>query len=157
MNRVYTSSVFSNKQIPRSEHPVLDTERHEYEDEDDDVPEDEQGLAGDEVGQELLGERVELVTGADEDEGREEDVEDGVVGNEDQDPVGVGTEPDVILGYHHLDVEATNPGEEAGVARPDEAGHVPQQDEADDGEEGDVGVDLVAVHLVPERVKSVST
>ena len=77
--------------------------------------------------------------------------------DEDRDPLSVGTEPDVILGYHHLDVEATNPSEEVGVARPGEAGHVPQQDEADDGEEGDVGVDLVAVHLVPEMVKSVST
>ena len=92
------------------------------------------------------------MAGTDEDEAGEKNIDDGIVWYQNQNTVGVGTQEDVILGYHHLDVEATNPGEEAGVARPDQAGHVSQQEEAEDGDEGDVGVDLVTVQLVPEMV-----
>ena len=52
------------------------------------------------------------MAGADEDEGGEEDVDDGIVWDEDEDPVGVGAQPDVILGDEQLQVEAAEPGEE---------------------------------------------
>ena len=117
------------------EHPIVDTDWYENKNEHHDIPHHEQRLAGHKVREELLGEGVELVTGADEDEASQEDVDDGVVWYEDQDPVSVGTEPDVVLSYHHLYVQATDPGKEAGVAGPHEACHVPQQCEADDGNE----------------------
>ena len=88
------------------------------------------------------------MTSADEDEAGEEDVDDGVVGDEDQDSTSVCTEEDVILTDQHLNVKTTNPGEEAGVVGPDPPGHVPQYVEADDGEEGDVGVDFITIHFV---------
>jgi len=67
------------------------------EDEDDDVPDDEERLGGDEVGKECSGDDVNLVAGADEDEGCEEDVDDWIVWYEDQDTVCVSTQPYVIL------------------------------------------------------------
>ena len=54
------------------------------------------------------------MAGADEDEGGEEDVDDGVVGDEDEDTMGVGAEPDVVLGDEQLQIEAAEPGEETG-------------------------------------------
>ena len=57
------------------------------------------------------------MAGADEDEGCEEDVDDGVVGDEDKDAVGVGAEPDVVLRDEQLQVEAAEPGEKTGNIR----------------------------------------
>ena len=56
------------------------------------------------------------MTGADEDERGQEDVDDGVVGDQDQHPAGVGAQEDVVLSDQHLDVKTTNPGEEARVS-----------------------------------------
>ena len=135
----------------RLEHSVMDPDGDHEEDEHDHVPEDEERLRGHEVGEESLGEGVELVTGADEDERGQEDVDDGVVGDQDQHPAGVGAQEDVVLSDQHLDVKTTNPGEEARVSRPHEAGDVAKQREADNREEGDIGMDLVAVQLVSAR------
>lgn len=123
----------------------MDPDRDHGEDEDDHVPEDEERLGGHEVGEEGLGEGVELVTGADEDERGQEDVDDGVVGDQDQHPAGVGAQEDVVLSDQHLHVKTTNPCEEAGVSRSHEAGDVAKQREADNRQEGDIGMDLVAV------------
>ena len=50
-----------------------------------------------EVGCEQGGDGMDLVAGADKDEGGEENVHDRVVGDEDQHPVRVRAQPDVIL------------------------------------------------------------
>ena len=94
------------------EHPIVDTDWYENKNEHHDIPHHEQRLAGHKVREELLSEGVELVTGADEDEAGQEDVDDGVVWYEDQDPVSVGTEPDVVLGDEQLQVQSAKPGEE---------------------------------------------
>ena len=52
---------------------------------------------GDKVWHELGGEGVDLVAGADKDEGSEQDVEHGIVGHQHQHPVRVSAQPDVIL------------------------------------------------------------
>jgi hypothetical protein len=52
---------------------------------------------GHKVGHELCGERVDLVTGAHEDEGGEEDVEHGIVGHQHQHTVRISTQPNVVL------------------------------------------------------------
>ena len=90
------------------------------------------------------------MAGTDEDEAGEEDVDHGVVWDEDEHPVSVCTEEDVILRYHHLNVQTTYPGKEAGVSGPDKSCHVPQEHEGHDGYKGNVRVDLVAVQFVPE-------
>ena len=73
------------------------------------------------------------MAGTDKDEAGEENVDHGIVWYEHQDPVSVGTEEDVILRYHHLNVETTYPGKEAGISRPDESSHIPQEHEGYDG------------------------
>ena len=90
------------------------------------------------------------MAGTDEDEAGEENVDHGIVGYEDQDAVSVCTEEDVVLRDHHLNVQTTYPGKEAGVSRPDESCHIPQEHEGYDGYKGNVRVDLVAVQFVPE-------
>lgn len=94
---------------------------------------------------------MELMTGADEDEGGEKDIDDRIVGNEDQDPAGVRTQKYVILRYQHLDVESSDPGKEAGVVGAHKASHVPQNCEANYRQEGDVGVNFVTIHFVPVK------
>ena len=73
------------------------------------------------------------MAGTDEDEAGEENVHHGIVWYEDQNSVSVCTEEDVILGYHHLNVQTTNPCKEAGIPRPDESCHIPQEHEGYDG------------------------
>ena len=73
------------------------------------------------------------MAGADEDEACQEDVDHGIVWYEDENSVGVCTEEDVVLRYHHLNVQTTYPGKEAGVSRPDESCHIPQEHEGYDG------------------------
>ena len=90
------------------------------------------------------------MAGTDEDEAGEENVDHGIVGYEDQDAVSVCTEEDVVLRYHHLNVQTTYPGKEAGVSRPDESSHIPQEHKGYDGYKGNVRVNLVTVQLVPE-------
>ena len=55
------------------------------------------------------------MAGTDEDEAGEENVDHGIVWYEHQDSVSVGTEEDVVLCYHHLNVQTTYPGKEAAV------------------------------------------
>ena len=90
----------------------MDADRHKDQDEDGDVANNEEWLGGDEVGEEGAGDGVDLVAGADEDEGGEEDVDHRVVGDQHQHAVGVGTEPDVVLGDEQLQVQSAEPGEE---------------------------------------------
>ena len=141
----------------RLEHSVMDPDRDHEEDEHDHVPEDEERLRGHEVGEESLGECVKLVTRADEDERGQEDVDDGVVGDQDQHPARVGAQEDVVLSDQHLYVKTTNPGEEARVSRSHEARDVAKQRKADDRQEGDIGMDLVAVQLVSETTRNERT
>ena len=47
------------------------------------------------------------MTGADEDERGQEDIDDGVVGDEDQHPAGVRAQEDVVLSYQHLHIKTT--------------------------------------------------
>ena len=90
----------------------MDADRHKDQDEDGDVANNEEWLGGDEVGEEGAGDGVDLVAGADEDEGGEEDVDHRVVRNQHQHAVGVGTEPDVVLGDEQLQVQSAEPGKE---------------------------------------------
>ena len=90
----------------------MDADRHKDQDEDGDVANNEEWLGGDEVGEEGAGDGVDLVTGADEDEGGEKDVDDWIIGNEDEDTMGVCTQPDVVLGDEQLQVQSAEPGEE---------------------------------------------
>ena len=94
----------------------MDSNWQKDESEDDDISDYKHGLAGNEIWEELLCERVELVAGTDADEAGEENVDHGIVGYEDQDAVSVCTEEDVVLRYHHLNVQTTYPGKEAGVS-----------------------------------------
>ena len=75
----------------------MDADRHKDQDEDGDVANNEEWLGGDEVGEEGAGDGVDLVAGADKDEGGEEDVDDGVVGDEDEHAMGVCAQPDMVL------------------------------------------------------------
>ena len=91
----------------------MDPNRDHEEDEHDDVPEYEERLRGHKVGEQRLREGVELVTRADEDERGQEDIDDGIVGDQDQDPAGVGAQEDVVLSDQHFHVKTTYPREEA--------------------------------------------
>ena len=91
----------------------MDPDGDHEEDEHNDVPEYDERLRGHEVGEQRLREGVQLVTRADEDERGQEDVDDGIVGDQDQDTAGVGTQEDVVLSNQHLHVKTTYPGEEA--------------------------------------------
>ena len=71
------------------------------------LPEYEERLRGHKVGEEQVRDGVEFVTRADEDKWGQEDIDDGVVGDEDQHPAGVGAQEDVILSYQHLHVKTT--------------------------------------------------
>ena len=85
----------------------MDPNRDHGEDEDNDVPEDDEGLRGHKVGEEQVSDGVQLVTSADEDERGQEDIDDGVVGDEDQHPAGVRAQEDVVLSYQHLHIKTT--------------------------------------------------
>ena len=93
------------------------------------------------------------MTGADEDERGEQHVDDGVVGNEDEYPAGVRAQKDVVLGNQHLNIQTTYPGKQARVARSDEASYVAEESKADDREEGYVGMNLIAIHLITATIK----
>ena len=90
----------------------MDANGNENEDKYGHIPHHKEGFRGDKVGEEGAGDGVDLVAGADEDEGGEEDVDHRVVGDQHQHAVGVGTEPDVVLGDEQLQVQSAEPGEE---------------------------------------------
>ena len=91
------------------------------------------------------------MTGTDEYEGSEQDIDDRVVGNEHQYSTRVSAEKYVILRYEHLYVESSNPCKEAGVVGADESRHIPQNCKADDGQEGYIGMYFVTIHLIPTK------
>ena len=90
----------------------MDANRHKDQDEDGDVANNKEWLGWDEVGEEGAGDGVDLVAGADEDEGGEEDVDHRVVGDQHQHAVGVGAKPYVVLGDEQLQIQSAEPGEE---------------------------------------------
>ena len=53
---------------------------------------------------------MDLMAGADEDEGGEEDVDDGVVGDEDEHAMGVCAQPDMVLSDEQLQIQSAEPG-----------------------------------------------
>ena len=53
---------------------------------------------------------MDLMACTDEDEGGQEDVDHGVVWDEDQNPVGVGAQPYVVLGDEQLKIKPPKPG-----------------------------------------------
>ena len=88
----------------------MDADRHKDQDEDGDVANNEEWLGGDEVGEEGAGDGVDLVAGADEDEGGEEDVDHWIVGDEDEHTVGVCAQPDMVLGDEQFQIQSAKPG-----------------------------------------------
>ena len=143
----------------------MDPDGHENQDKYGHIPDHKEGFGGDEVGEEGAGDGVDLMAGADEDEGGEEDVDDGVVGDEDEHTMGVCAQPDMVLSDEQLQIQSAEPGKKTErkykiskhfqilalprISASDAAHHVAQESKGEDGEGGDVGVDLVAVQLVP--------
>ena len=107
-----TKCLFVTSLQLRSEHPIMDANGHKNQYKYGHVPDHKEGFGGDKIGEEGAGDGVDLVAGADEDEGGEEDVDHRVVGNHHQHAVGIGTEPDVVLGDEQLQVQSAKPGEE---------------------------------------------
>ena len=67
-----------------SYHPVADPDGHETDEEDAEIPDHLGPVGGHEEGRQFVGDGVDLVAGADEDERRQQDVHHGVVGDQDQ-------------------------------------------------------------------------
>ena len=88
------------------------------------------------------------MAGADKDERCEKDIDDGVVGDKNQNSMSVRTKPDMVLGYEELHMQLSKPGKEAGVARSDKPSQVTKNGKTDDWNEGDVGMNLITVQLV---------
>ena len=61
---------------------------------------------------------MNLVGGADEDEGGEDDVENGIFGQQHQHPVSVSRQPNVVLGDEQLQRDFPEPSEEGRIPRP---------------------------------------
>ena len=93
-----------------SEHPIMDANGHENEDKYGHIPDHKEGFGGDEVGEEGAGDGVDLMAGADEDEGGEEDVDDWIVGDEDEDTMRVCAQPDMVLGDKQFQIQSAKPG-----------------------------------------------
>ena len=55
------------------------------------------------------------MAGADEDEGGEEDVDDGVVGDEDEHAMGVCAQPDMVLSDEKLQIQSAEPGKKTEI------------------------------------------
>ena len=88
----------------------MDANGHENEHKYGHIPDHQEGFGGDEIGEESAGDGVDLMAGADEDEGGEEDVDDWIIGDEDEDTVRVCAQPDVVLGDEQLQVQFAKPG-----------------------------------------------
>ena len=131
----------------------MNANRNQCKHEDEDIPDHEERLSGHKIWEQLVSEGVDLVTRADEDEGGQEDIDHGVVRDQDQNPASVRTQEDMVLGYQHLDVKTTYPREEAGVSWPHKPRYISQQSEANDWEKWYVWVNLIAVHFVPVNTK----
>lgn len=91
---------------------------------------------------------MDFVWDADEDEGGEDDVECGEAGQEDENAVPVGREPDVMHADEKFQRDFTEPCEQRWESCAEHAGDVAQHDEADDRDEHDVRVNLVALQFV---------
>ena len=85
----------------------MDTNRNKNQHKNNNISQYCQRFWRHEVRHQLFSDGVNLVTSADEDEAGEEDVDDGVVGDEDQHPAGVRAQEDVVLSYEHLHIKTT--------------------------------------------------
>ena len=93
-----------------SEHAIVDPDGHENQDKYGHIPHHKKRLWGDKIGEKGAGDGVDLMAGADEDEGGEKDFDDWIIGNEDKDTMGVCAQPDVVLGDEQLQIQSTKPG-----------------------------------------------
>ena len=93
-----------------SEHPIMDANGHKNQYKYGHVPYHKEGFGGDKIGEEGAGDGMDLMAGADEDEGGEEDVDHWIVGDEDEHTVSVCAQPDMVLGDEQLQIQSTKPG-----------------------------------------------
>ena len=93
----------------------MDPDGHENQDKYGHIPDHKKGLWGDKIGEKGAGDGVDLMAGADEDEGGEEDVDDGVVGDEDEHAMGVCAQPDMVLSDEKLQIQSAEPGKKTEI------------------------------------------
>ena len=88
----------------------MDANGHKNQDKYGHIPDHKEGFGRDEIGEECAGDCMDLMAGADEDEGGEEDVDNRIVGDEDEDTVRVCAQPDVVLGDEQFQIQSAKPG-----------------------------------------------
>jgi len=99
-----------------SEHAIRSGDGYEHDEEDDEISHDQTPVAGHRIRQQDLGEAVHLVRCAHKDERCNDHVERRETGQQHQNSMPIGGQPNMILADEQLQRDAAKPGEERRVS-----------------------------------------
>lgn len=131
-----------------SNHTVVPSDRYQHHHEHGQIAHGQPPIVGHRPRQQDLRQPMHLVRHAHKDERRDDYVQIGKAGQQHQYTVPVGGQPNVVLANEQLQRNATEPRKERRETRAQHARYVAQHQIADDRDEHNVRVDLLAVVTV---------
>lgn len=143
----HASAVISSY-CPVSEHTVVFPDRYKYNKKDNKISQRDLPIVGHSVRQQNLRQPMHFVRCAHENERRDQNIQIGKTGQQNEHTIAIGCQPNVILTDEQFQWDAPEPCEKRWESYAKYSGNIPEHDVADDWHKYHIRMDLFAVHFV---------